>query len=127
MNITPAHRAARNLASITLASSGTAASSIRLYDAQGGLLLAQQTLASPVCGDITPEGRISLLPAAGSDLVLATGEATWAEWCDGDGLAIAADAVTDEAGVGQFKLAGTTGTMVYAGGVVTLVLPALLG
>ena len=44
-----------------------------------------------------------------------------------DGLAIAADAVTDEAGTGQIKLAGTTGNMVYAGGVVSLVLPALLG
>lgn len=126
MNITRDHRAARNQASIDLASAGAGASSIKLYDAQGGLLLAQRTLASP-CGAITPEGRINLLPAASNDLVLATGAATWAEWCDGDGVPVAADTVTDEAGAGPFKLSGTTGTMIYAGGVVVLAAPALLG
>lgn len=126
MNITLAHRSARNQASIDLADAGAAASSIKLYDAQGGTLLAQRTLAKP-CGTITAEGRISLLAASADDLVAATGAVAWAEWCNGDGLAIAADAVTDDAGAGPFKLAGTTGTMIYAGGVVVLASPALLG
>ncbi len=126
MNITRDHRALRNQASIDVASAGGGAPSIKLYAAQGGLLLAQRTLASP-CGSITPEGRISLLPAAGNDLVLATGAVGWAEWCDGNGVPVAADAVTDESGTGPFKLAGTTGTMIYAGGVVVLASPALLG
>lgn len=126
MNITLAHRSARNQASIDLADAGAAASSIKLYDAQGGMLLAQRTLAKP-CGTITAEGRISLLAASADDLVVATGAVAWAEWCDGGGTAIAADAVTDDAGAGPFKLAGTTGTMIYAGGVVVLASPALLG
>lgn len=126
MNITLAHRAARNQASIDLADAGAAASSIKLYDAQGGTLLAQRTLAKP-CGTITTDGRISLVAASADDLVVATGAVAWAEWCNGDGTAIAADAVTDDAGAGPFKLAGTAGTMIYAGGVVALATPALLG
>jgi hypothetical protein len=47
MNITRDHRAARNLASLNLASAGAGAPSIKLYDTQGGLLLAQRTLARP--------------------------------------------------------------------------------
>ncbi|MEG0921354.1 MAG: hypothetical protein RSG22_08090, partial [Comamonas sp.] len=56
------HRAARNQASITLADTGASASSIKLYDAQGGTLLAVRRLAKP-CGTINPAGRISLLAA----------------------------------------------------------------
>ena len=126
MNIPRDHRAVRNQASIDLASAGAGAPSIKLYDAQGGALLAQRTLANP-CGAITPEGRISLLPAVATDLVLATGAVGWAEWCDGNGVPVASGAVTDEAGAGPFRLAGTSGTMVYAGGVVVLAVPALLG
>lgn len=126
MDISTVHRAARNLASVDLASTGAGPASIKLYDGQGGALLAQCNLAAP-CGEITPEGRISLLPANTTELVQATGAAAWAQWCNGDGLAIASGAVTDAAGAGPFKLAGTTGTMVYAGGVVMLATPALLG
>lgn len=126
MNITTAHRAARNQASLDLANTGTGPSSIKLYDGQGGALLAQRNLADP-CGEITPEGRINLLPASTTELVQTTGAVAWAQWCDGDGVAIASGAVTDAAGAGPFKLAGTMGTMVYAGGVVALATPALLG
>ena len=126
MIITRDHRAVRNQASIDLASAGAGAPSIKLYDAQGGVLLAQRALASP-CGAITPEGRINLQPAPSNDLVMVTGAIAWAEWCDGNGLPVAADTVTDETGAGPFKLAGSSGTMVYAGGVVELASPALLG
>jgi len=126
VNVTRDHRAARNQASIDLADAGGAPSSIKLYDAPGGTLLAVRSLATP-CGVITPEGRISLQGASTSDIVQASGAATWGEWCDGAGAAIASGAVTDAAGVGPFKLAGTSGTMLYAGGLLLLVSPALLG
>lgn len=79
MNITSTHRAARNQASIDLASAGAGASVIKLYTAEGGTLLAQRTLASP-CGTITPEGRVSLQASAGNDLVGTSGAVGWAEW-----------------------------------------------
>ena len=125
MIISRDHRAARNGASISIADAVAGASSVRLYDAQGGLLLGVRTLAKP-CGSITPEGRIGLLSASAQDLVQVTGAAAWAEWCDGSGTPIAWGAVTDEAGTGPFKLAGTSGTMLYAGGAVLLA-GALLG
>jgi len=152
--ITAAHRAARNQSSIDLASAGAQASSIRLYTAADGTLLAVCQLASP-CATLTTEGRIALQPSAGNDMpaarppeggqapsegsataagverggnmVLASGAATWAEWCNGDGAAIAGGAVTDETGPGPFKLAGTAGTQLYQGGLVLLATPALIG
>lgn len=125
MIITTAHRATRNQASIALADVG-GPSTIKLYTELGGTLLAVRTLAQP-CGTITAEGRIQLAPAATNDLVVTTGTPTWAEWCNGAGVAIAGGAVTDEAGAGPFKLAGTGTMIIYAGGVVALAAPALLG
>lgn len=124
--ITTAHRAARNAASIAIADAGPGPSSVKLYTADGGTLLGSRTLAKP-CGVITADGRIALQAAAVQDLVVASGAASWATWCDGGGAAIAAGAVTDEAGAGPFKLKGSTGTNVYEGGVVALDSTALLG
>ena len=76
---------------------------------------------------ITAEGRIALQGASVQDLVAASGAVAWATWCDGSGAAIAAGAVTDEAGAGPFKLKGATGANVYEGGVVALDSTALLG
>lgn len=126
MTISTAHRAARNQASIDTADAGAGASAIKLYTEDGGTLLAVRTLDKP-CGTITAEGRIQLLPAATNDLVAATGAPTWGEWCDGDGVPIWGAAVTDEAGSGPFKLAGTGTMVIYMGGVVVLAAPALLG
>ena len=125
MTISVAHRAVRNAASIALADAVAGASSVRIYDAQGGALLGQRTLAKP-CGSINAEGRIVLIAAAAQDLVRVSGAATWAAWCDGAGTPIFWGAVTDEAGDGPFKLRGTSGTMLYAGGAVLLT-GALLG
>lgn len=124
--IITAHRAARNQASINMADTGPAPSCIKLYTAEGGTLLGTRTLAKP-CGVITAEGRIALQGATVQDLVVASGAVAWAAWCDGSGAAIAAGAVTDEAGAGPFKLLGATGTAVYEGGVVALDSTALLG
>ena len=70
MTISVAHRAVRNAASIALADAVAGASSVRFYDAQGGALLGQRTLATP-CGSINAEGRIVLIAAAAQDLVQA--------------------------------------------------------
>ena len=115
ISITTAHRAARNQASITLAG---AASTLRFYTAEGGTLLATRTLANPA-GTINAQGRI-VLAASAADLVAETGSVGWVEWCDSAGAVMAAGTVTDQAGAGDFKLAGTSGTTVYQGGRVLL-------
>ncbi len=67
---TPAHRAARNAASIALADTGAGVASIKLYDApSGGTLLAVRNLAKP-CATVTAAGRIVLAQAVADDLVL---------------------------------------------------------
>ena len=115
ISIGTAHRAARNQASITLAG---AASTLRFYTAEGGTLLATRTLANPA-GTINAQGRI-VLAASAADLVAETGSVGWVEWCDSAGAVMAAGTVTDQAGAGDFKLAGTSGTTVYQGGRVLL-------
>lgn len=126
MNITTAHRAARNQASIDMADAGAGNSSIKLYTAEGGTLLGTRTLAKP-CGTINGAGRIVLQLSAAQEMVAADGTATWAEWCDGDGTPIATGTVTDETGAGPWVLEGTAGTQVYAGGVIGLSATALIG
>ena len=135
LTLTLANRAARNAASIARADAGGSASTIRLYAAQGGALLAVRALATP-CGIVREsDGRIQLI-ASGSntDMVLASGAATWGEWCAGDGAVLAAGPVTDEDGnvgdgaggvtptgdVGPWVLGGTAGTQLYEGGLVLL-------
>ena len=126
MNITAAHRAARNQATINAADAGAGSSSIKLYTAEGGTLLGTRTLAKP-CGVINGAGRIVLQLSAAQEMVAADGTATWAEWCDGDGTPIASGTVTDETGAGPWILEGTAGTQVYAGGVIGLSATALIG
>ena len=126
MNITTAHRAARNAATIAIADAGAGNSSIKLYTAEGGTLLGTRTLAKP-CGVINGAGRIVLQLSAAQEMVAADGIATWAEWCDGDGDPIATGAVTDETGAGPWVLEGAAGTQVYAGGVLGLSVTALIG
>ncbi len=126
MNITAAHRAARNAATIATADAGAGNSSIKLYTAEGGTLLGTRTLAKP-CGVLNGAGRIVLQLSAAQEMVAADGTATWAEWCDGDGTPIATGTVTDETGAGPWVLEGTAGTQVYAGGVIGLSATALIG
>lgn len=126
MNITAAHRAARNAATIATADAGAGNSCIKLYTAEGGTLLGTRTLAKP-CGVINGAGRIVLQLSAAQEMVAADGTATWAEWCNGDGDPIATGTVTDETGAGPWVLEGTAGTQVYAGGVIGLSATALIG
>ena len=133
--LTQEARTARNAATIARADAGGGYSTVRLYAAQGGTLLAVRALAKP-CGLVRPaDGRIQLLAASTSnDLVLATGAATWGEWCAGDGAVLAGGLVTDRDGnvsdgaggltptgdVGPWVLTGANGTQLYAGGLVLL-------
>ncbi len=126
MNITTAHRAARNAATIAAADAGAGNSSIKLYTAEGGTLLGTRTLAKP-CGTLNGAGRIVLQLSAAQEMVAEDGTATWAEWCDGDGTPIATGTVTDETGSGPWILEGAAGTQVYAGGVIGLSATALIG
>lgn len=140
LSMTQAHRAARNAASIALADTGAGVASIKLYTSDGGTLLATRLLAKP-CGAVREsDGRIALSQAAADDLVLADGGAGWGQWCDANGTPIAAGHVTDASGnttsagvtaanplgVGAFVLSGTTGTQLYAGGIVRIT-TALIG
>lgn len=140
LTLTKAHRAARNAASIALADTGSGNSSIWLYDAPSGVLLAVRQLDKP-CGAVRlADGRIELTQAAVDDVVLQSGGAAWGEWCTGAGVTISAGHVTDASGnttsagtttahpsgIGAFVLSGTTGTQLYAGGIVRLA-TALIG
>lgn len=138
---TQPHRAARNAASLVLADTGAGNASIKIYTSEGGTLLAVRQLSKP-CGAVREtDGRIELAQASSDDLVLATGVATFATWCDASGTPIASGAVTDAdgntgapgsltpapGGVGAFVLDGTGGgTMLYAGGIARLT-TALIG
>ena len=120
--ITAAHNAARLQGTQGFADSGAQSSRIRLYasarPAIGGdplaIPLVEIVLAKP-CGEINA-GVLTLVQAdAGGDLIAQTGTALWARWVNGDEILIADGSVSDAAGDGDFKVSGTTGTMLYAG------------
>lgn len=131
-----ARRAAASAASIALADAGPDNSALRVYTAQGGALLGTRHLAKP-CGSVRlADGRIDLATGEAPDVVAAAGGAGWVEWVDGNGVMLSAWHLTDTAGnitdgagavvphpdgIGPFRLAGTTGTTLYVGGLINLV------
>ena len=113
--IPAAHALVRLQATLAYADAGSDASRIALYDAAEQLLVTL-TLTKP-CGLITADGSLLLTQASGGgDMILVSGQATTGVWMTGDGKLIARGLVTDEAGQGHFKLLGSTGTQLYAGG-----------
>ena len=117
--ISAAHAMARVQATQAFADSGPQASRIALYDA-GAQLLVALTLTKP-CGSILDDGTLLLTQAnIGTDLIMANGQAVSAVWSTSDGKLVGRGLVTDEAGDGHFKLLGSTGTQLYAGGKVIL-------
>lgn len=113
--ISAAHAVARLQATAAFADSGLEASRISLYDANEQLLVTL-TLTRP-CGQITEGGFLLLTQANGNgDMILASGQAATGVWSTSDGMLIGRGLVTDEAGAGHFKLLGSTGTQLYAGG-----------
>ena len=113
--ISAAHALARLQATLAFADSGAQASRIALYDAADQPLVTL-TLTKP-CGAVGPEGALLLTQASGGgDMIAASGQAVKAVWSTSDGQLIGQGLVTDEAGDGHFKLQGSTGTQLYAGG-----------
>ena len=113
--ISAAHALARLQATASFADSGPAASTIALYDSAEQLLVTL-TLTKP-CGQITEAGYLVLTQASGSgDMILTSGQAAIGVWSTSDGKLVGRGQVTDEAGAGHFKLLGSTGTQLYAGG-----------
>lgn len=120
LSLTPAARGARNAGLLALANTGSGRSTIVLFEAEGGLPVASRTLSSP-CGELTGDGRIRLIPDSSvEDMILVSAEITYAEWRSADDELLAYGTVTDMAGAGPWKLAGTSGTSVYAGGLISL-------
>lgn len=113
--ISAAHALVRLQATLAFADSGSEASRIVLYDAAEQLLVTL-TLTKP-CGQITADGSLLLTQAnVGGDMILTSGLAATGIWSTADGKLIGRGRVTDEAGQGHFKLLGSTGTQLYAGG-----------
>lgn len=113
--ISAAHALVRLQATANFADSGPGASTIALYDAAEQLLVTL-TLTKP-CGQITEAGYLLLTQASGSgDMILTSGQAAIGVWNTSEGKLIGRGLVTDEAGTGHFKLLGSTGTQLYAGG-----------
>ena len=113
--ISAAHALARLQATLAFADSSPEASRIALYDAAEQLLVTL-TLTKP-CGQITEGGYLLLTQASGSgDMILTSGQAAIGVWSTSDGKLVARGQVTDEAGQGHFKLLGSTGSQLYAGG-----------
>ena len=112
--ISAAHALARLQATANFADSGAGASSIALYDAADQLLVTL-TLTKP-CGQITEAGYLLTQASGSGDMILASGQAAIGVWSTSDGKLIGRGLVTDEAGAGHFKLLGSTGTQLYAGG-----------
>lgn len=109
---------------LALANSGPANSRIYFFATPkpelggdpGGTALVQVTLSKP-CGVITG-GVLALTQADPTgDMITASGAALWARWVNGDGVLMGDGTVSDSApdSTGFFKLAGTSGTMLYAG------------
>ena len=113
--ISAAHALARLQATQAFADSGPEASRISLYDSADQLLVTL-TLTKP-CGQITEAGYLVLTQASGGgDMILASGQAAIGVWSTSDGKLVGRGLVTDEVGAGHFKLLGSTGTQLYAGG-----------
>lgn len=120
--ISQAHNVARLAGTAAFADTGVQNSRIWLYDTvqpafgadPGGAPLVEILLAKP-CGTIAA-GVLTLLQAnPGGDLIASTGSALWGRWVNGSGDIVADGTVSDAAGTGDFKVSGTTGTLLYAG------------
>lgn len=86
--------------------------------------LAVLVLASP-CGEIVDNKLVLAQADPEGDLIAANGLAASALWYSYDNDLLASGAVTDEVGEGPFKLSGSAGTLLLAGGRVILGLTEL--
>lgn len=132
LSISTALAAARIAATRDFIDLGTAHGRIRFYGntqpaagaTPGASPLAEITLAKP-CGSITDAVLTLAQNDTAGDLILLNGAAIWARVVNGNGDFVMDGDVSDEAGDGAFKVAGTTGTALYAGGSLLLGTTAL--
>lgn len=84
-------------------------------EAPGGSPLVEAVLAKP-CGVVSARVlTLAQLEPAG-DMIALDGTALWARVVNGNGDFVMDGDVSDDSGTGVFKIAGTTGTLLYAGG-----------
>lgn len=119
--VTPA-REAMLTALLTWLDTGAGHCSIEIYDttrpplgdAESATPLAVVTLAKP-CGTVA-SGALTLLPAdADGALIALSSEATWGRLRNAAGTVAGDGDVSDSAGAAPFRVAGTAGTLLYAG------------
>ena len=126
LEISLEHQTARTAASLAFASNGTGGGKVSFYASSDytGTPLVEVLLADPP-GEIV-DGLIVLAQAEPTgDLIAVSGSAASAVWSNAAGEMVARGLVTDETGVGPFKVQGTTGTALYAGGRMVLGVTAL--
>lgn len=114
LSISIEHNNARLEGSRAFADLGTDPSRILMYDASDVLLVAM-VLTKP-CGEVVSNKLVLSQADISGDMILTTGSATKAVWVNGLNQVVAQGTVTDDAGSGDFKIAGTSGTLLYAGG-----------
>ena len=112
--VAPGTAAAQLDAVVAFADAGGGNSYTAVYDASD-LLLTTLLLSKP-CGVVTAGVLRLTQQLPGGDMIVATGQATHADWFAGHGPLVAQGAVTDESGTGPFTLGGTAGTQMYTGG-----------
>ena len=120
MGISAQHNDARLVGTIAFASAG---SKIQFFTQEHPTLggnpaevpLVEIVLANP-CGVVTAHTLVLQQLSSAGDLIVSTGSAMWARWVTGDGVLVADGTVSDAAGNGDFRISGTSGTTLYAGG-----------
>jgi len=122
MGISAAHNDFRLAGSIAFADSAPTPSKIQFYIAEHPTLGGTPAEVPPLeivlavpCGAVINHVLVLDQASSTGDLIMATATVVWARWVSGDGALVADGTVTDSAGNGDFKLAGTAGTMLYAG------------
>lgn len=94
-------------------------------EAPGGAHLVEVVLAKP-CGTISDGVMLLHQLAAAGDMIALDGAAVWARLVTGAAEFAVDGDVSDEAGSGLFRIAGTKGTLLYAGGSMILGSTALV-
>lgn len=114
LSVSTAHNNARLAATLAFADTGASNSRIHLYDASD-VRLVTLMLDKP-CGVIVADKLVLEQLYLVGDLIATTGTAVSGVWVNGDDDVVAEGTVSDDAGSGDFKVGGTSGTTLYAGG-----------
>lgn len=126
IDIPLAHNDVRLLASRDYADAGPTASYIELYDSPkvtpgdppGVTAVVRITLSKP-CGSIVNHKLVLDQADDTGDIIARNSAETgvlWGRWFRSDGLIVGDADASDAAGDGFFKIAGSVGTLMYAGG-----------